>query len=176
MKLKKLKFEGFYLFNHHVFKDERGFFRRHFCKKDFFKKNLKFDVKQGNISFSAKKGTLRGFHYKSGNSKETKILSCIMGKIFHVAIDLRKSSKTYKKSFSIILNSNKHEGIIIPPKCANAVLTLDKNVLLHYYMTDYFENEKFKGIRYNDPLFKIKWPFKPKIINSRDKNYPNFKF
>ena len=176
MKLKKLKFEGFYLFSSKSHYDERGHFRRHFCKDFLKKKKINLDIKQGNVSHSFKKGTLRGFHFKKGKSKETKILSCLTGSIFHVAIDLRKKSRTYKKTFSIILDSKNKESIIIPPKCANAILTLKDNTILHYYMSDFFEAKKYSGIRYNDPSLKIKWPIKPKIINFRDKNYPNFNF
>ena len=98
------------------------------------------------------------------------------GSIFHVAIDLRKNSRTYKKTFSITLDSNKKESIIVPPNCANAILTLRDNTILHYYMSDYFEVKKYSGLRYNDPSLKIKWPIKPKIINQRDKNYPDYNF
>lgn len=176
MKLKKLKFKGFYLLSFKSYKDHRGHFRRHFCKNFLKKKKIKLDIKQGNVSHSLKKGTLRGFHFKKGNSKETKILSCLTGSIFHVAIDLRKNSRTYKKTFSITLDSNKKESIIVPPNCANAILTLRDNTILHYYMSDYFEVKKYSGLRYNDPSLKIKWPIKPKIINQRDKNYPDYNF
>ena len=176
MKLKKLKFKGFYLLSFKSFNDNRGYFKRHFCKKFLKKKKIVLDIKQGNVSHTFKKATLRGFHYKKGKSKETKILSCLTGKIFHVAIDLRKKSKTYKKTFSIILDSKNKESIIIPPHCANAILTLEDNTILHYYMSDFFEEKKYSGIRYNDPNLKIKWPLKPKIINFRDENYPDFNF
>jgi dTDP-4-dehydrorhamnose 3,5-epimerase len=176
MKIKKLKFEGFFLCKPNVFKDERGIFRRHLCLKELKKKNIIIEVVQGNISESFKKGTLRGFHYKNNPTKEFKILSCLKGSIYHVAVDLRKKSKTYKKYFSIRLNSKDNFSIIIPPMCANAFLTLEKNTLIHYYMGDYFEKEKYKGFRYNDPAFNVKWPFKPKLINSRDNNYKDFKF
>ena len=174
MKLKKLKFRGFYLFSFEVHKDERGSFRRHFCLKELKKKNIIFPVKQGNVSITKKKATLRGFHYKSGKSKEGKMLSCLSGSVYHVAIDLRKNSKTYLKSFGITLKSNKCQSIIVPPHCANAILTLEDNTILHYYMSDYFEEKKYSGLRFNDPKFKIKWPIKPKIIIPRDMNFDNY--
>ena len=101
--------------------------------------------------------------------------SCLKGKIFHVAVDLRMRSKTYGKYFSKTLDSKNFESLVIPPNCANAFLTLENNTLIHYYMGDFFENTKYAGFRYNDPLFKIKWPFEPKVINLRDKNYKDFK-
>ena len=105
MKLIKLKFKGFFLIKPNIFKDHRGTFRRHLCIKTLRKYGIKIDVAQGNISENKKKGTLRGFHYKEKPSREFKILSCLKGSIHHVAVDLRKNSKTYKKYFSINLYS-----------------------------------------------------------------------
>ena len=175
MKIEKLKFKGFYIFKPIVFKDNRGIFRRHLCQKTLRNKNIRINIVQGNVSESFKRGTLRGFHYKKSPSKEYKILSCLKGSIFHVAVDLRKKSKTFGKYFSIKLKADNFESLIIPPNCANAFLTLENNTLIHYYMGDYFEKSKYMGFRYNDPSFKIKWPFKPKIINYRDNNYEDFK-
>ena len=176
MKIKKLKFEGFYLIKPNVFKDFRGTFRRHFCLQTLKKKNINLEVAQGNISESLLKGTLRGFHYKKKPTKEYKILSCLSGSIYHVAVDLRKKSKTYKKHFSIKLKSSEYSSLIIPPMCANAFLTLENSTMIHYYMGDYFDKKNYFGFRYNDPSFKIRWPFEPKIINNRDKNYKDLIF
>ena len=175
MNIKELKFKGFFILKPRVFKDSRGIFRRHMCQKVLRKNKINLNICQGNISESYKKGTLRGFHYKKKPSKEYKILSCLKGKIFHVAVDLRMRSKTYGKYFSKTLDSKNFESLVIPPNCANAFLTLENNTLIHYYMGDFFEKSKYAGFRYNDPLFKIKWPFEPKVINSRDKNYKDFK-
>ena len=98
------------------------------------------------------------------------------GSIFHSAVDLRKDSKTFMQNFNIQLKSSDNYSLIIPPLCANAYLTLENNTVIHYYMGDFFEKNKYKGFRYNDPLFNINWPFKPKIINNRDKNYSDFSF
>lgn len=174
MKFKKLKFNGFYIYEPHTHYDFRGSFRRHLCIKELRKQKINFQVKQGNVSISKKKGTLRGFHFKSGKSTESKIISCLKGSIYHVAIDLRKNSKTYLKHFGVTLNSKKNQSIIVPAHCANAILTLENDTILHYYMSDYFEEKKYSGIRFNDPKFKIKWPIKPKVIIPRDKTYKNF--
>ena len=175
MKIEKLKFQDFYLIKPALYKDNRGVFYWHFCEKEL-KKNIKVSAKQGNISISVKKGTLRGFHYKQKPSKEYKVLSCLSGSLFHSAVDLRKNSKTFMKNFSITLKSSDRFTLIVPPSCANAFLTLEDNTTVHYYMGDFFEDNKYKGFRYNDPAFNIKWPFKPKVINERDKNYPDFEF
>ena len=87
-----------------------------------------------------------------------------------------KNSKTYKKYFSINLYSKNRYSLIIPPLCANAFLTLEDNSMIHYYMGDYFDNKKYKGFRFNDPSFNIKWPFDPVVINKRDKITKTSKF
>jgi len=175
MKIKKSKIEGVFLIRPELFKDKRGTFRRHFCKKTLKKNNINFNTVQGNISENFKRGTLRGFHYTKEPTKEAKILSCITGSIYNVVIDLRKNSNTFKKYFFIELSSQNLFSLVIPPMCANAFLTLKKNTLLHYYMGDYFNPNKYSGFRYNDPLFNIKWPLKPKIISKKDSSYPNLK-
>ena len=175
MNVTKLKFKGFYLIKPKIHRDKRGVFRRHFCQKVLKKNGINFKMCQGNVSESYKKGTLRGFHYKEKPSREYKILSCLKGKLFHVAVDLRENSKTYGKHFSRIMDSKKYESLIIPPNCANAFLTLENDTIVHYYMGDFFQKNKYKGFRFNDPFFKFKWPFEPKIINTRDKSYKDFK-
>ena len=160
MNIKKLRFKGFFLIKPLIHKDSRGVFFRNFCERELKKKKINILVKQGNVSVSLKKGTLRGFHYKESPSKEYKIISCLTGSIFHSAVDLRKDSKTFMQSFNIELKSSDNYSLIIPPLCANAFLTLENNTIIHYYMGDFFENKKFKGFRYNDPLLKINWPFR----------------
>lgn len=173
-KLINTAFKDLIVFNHHNFNDKRGSFSKLYSE-DFLFKKKKIKIKQINFSLNKKRGTIRGMHYQIGKFAEEKIVTCISGKIFDVVIDLRKNSKTYLKSFSKIIKANSYESIIVPPSCANAILTLKHNTILHYYMGDYFNKKQYMGIRYDDKFFKIKWPFKPKIINERDRNYPDFK-
>ena len=175
MKFEKTKIKGVYIINNNPFSDARGSFTRLFCKKEI-KKKIKFEIKQSNLSINKKKYTLRGFHYQIGKSSENKIIKCLKGKIFDIIVDLRKNSKTYKQFISITLDDKNNKSIILPRGCANAFLTLVDETLVLYY-TDRYYNKKFeRGIRYNDPSFKFKWPMKPKIISLKDKNYMNYKF
>ena len=174
MKFKKLKIFDLVLIKSDIFSDERGHFRRSYCKDEIKKNCLNFDVKQGNISENFKKFTLRGFHYQKGSQKESKIITPITGEIFNVVIDLRKNSKTYKEFVSITLNDNDRYSLFIPGGCANAFLTLKDNTIIHYYMGDYFNPETYSGIRYNDPFFSIKWPHRPVHISLRDQEFSDF--
>jgi len=155
-------------------RDERGVFRRSFCKDEFAKNGVEFDVRQGNISENFKKHTMRGFHYQISPSDESKIISCISGALYNVVLDLRKKSVTYKKWVALEISSNKRESVYVPAGCANAFLTTEDNTIVHYYMGDSFSPNTYRGIRYNDPEFAVKWPCEPEIISEKDNNLPDF--
>ena len=139
------------------------------------KNKIDFEVFQGNISENFKKHTMRGFHYQKSPSKESKIISCVTGSIFNVVIDLRVTSKTYLKNVSLKISSINRESVYVPSGCANAFLTLSDDTIVHYYMGDYFSPETYCGIRYNDPMFSIEWPYEPKVISLKDLKIPDFK-
>ena len=173
MKLIKTKISGVYIIKDNPFKDNRGVFTRVFCEKEI-EKRTKFKLKQSNLSFNKSKYTLRGFHYQIGKFAEKKILKCIKGKIYDIVVDLRKNSPTYKKYISIILDSKNNKSLLLPKGCANAFLTMTNNSIILYY-TNKFYNKKFeRGLRFNDPTFKFKWPKIPRIISKKDISYKDF--
>ena len=174
MKLKKLGISGLYLLKSNAAKDNRGFFLRHYCKKSLRKIN--FTVKQANISYNKKKGTLRGFHFQKKKISESKILSCLSGSIFNVTVDIRKKSSTYKKYIITSLNCKNQLSLVIPKGCANAFLTLENNTIVHYYMNDFYKKGSYGGFSYKDSSLNIKWPILPLIISKKDRSYKNFIF
>ena len=168
------KINGLFLIIPDLHIDERGVFRRSFCKEVFEKNGVSFNSLQGNISENFNKHTLRGFHYQSSPSNESKIITCVTGSLFNIVLDLRKKSNTYKQWSTLEINSKKGQSIYVPAGCANAFLTLEENTIVHYYMNDSYNPNACKGIRYNDPAFSFKWPFEPKIISEKDLNFPDF--
>jgi len=168
------KINGLFLIIPDVHSDERGVFRRSFCKQIFEKNGLVFNVLQGNISENFNKHTLRGFHYQSSPSNESKIISCVTGSLFNIVLDLRRNSNTYKEWCAFEINSQERQSIHVPSGCANAFLTLEDNTIVHYYMNDYYNPTTYSGIRYNDPAFSFKWPYEPKIISDKDLSFPDF--
>ena len=154
--------------------DERGVFRRSFCKEVLKKNGINFNVAQGNISENYNKHTLRGFHYQSTPSNESKILTCISGSLFNIVLDLREDSSSYKKWSSVEINSQERQSLYVPSGCANAFLTLEDNTIVHYYMNDFYNPSSYKGIRYNDPTFSFEWPHELKIISEKDLNFSDF--
>ena len=174
MKFITQKINDLFLIIPDLHSDERGVFRRSFCKEILEKNGVNFNSLQGNISENFNKHTLRGFHYQSSPSDESKIITCVTGALFNIVLDLRKKSKTYKQWSSLEIDSNKRQSIYVPAGCANAFLTLEDNTIVHYYMNDLYNPNTYKGIRYNDPLFSFKWPCEPKIISEKDLNLPDF--
>lgn len=174
MKLIEQNIRGVFLIEHDVFRDERGAFSRSFCGRLLAEAGIDFSVCQGNISENLSANTLRGFHYQGFPSKEAKILTCVTGGVFDIVVDLRQDSPTYMKSVSIDLAEGQRKSLVVPAGCANAFLTSVDNTIVHYYMSDYFQPDTYKGFRYNDPSFELDWPREPSVISDRDRNFPDF--
>ena len=170
MKFIKQKLENVYLIEAEPYKDKRGMLRRQFCQKELKKKKLMQNIKQINISENISKHTLRGFHYQSHPHGEDKIISCVKGSIYDVIIDMRKSSRSYLKWQSFIISEKNRKSIFVPKGCANAYLSLSDNTWVLYFHSQFYKPGHEKGLRYNDPFFKIKWPSEPKIISKKDLN------
>ena len=171
MKFLPQKINDLLLITPDLHRDDRGVFRRSFCEKEFKEYGINFGVKQGNISENYKKHTIRGFHYQVRPFSEDKIITCAKGEIFVVLININKKSKHYLKHLKIRLDEKLNKSLLISKNCASAFLTLKKNTLVFYYMSNFYKKRKDLGIRYNDPKLKINWPYKPKVISNRDKNF-----
>ena len=154
--------------------DERGFFARTWCKKEFKSHGLNGELVQCSISFNKKKGTLRGMHYQAPPYEETRLVRCTQGAIHDVIIDLRPDSSTYKRHLAIALTAENRKMIYVPPGLAHGFLTLEDNTEVFYQMSEYYEPTSTRGIRWDDTTFGIKWPIEIQLISSRDQNYPNF--
>ena len=168
MKFTKTRFKGLIIYNGKNFKDKRGFFREIFKKKKI-KKDLPFLC----LSYS-KKNVLRGLHIQTKNS-QGKFISVIKGKIFDVAVDMRKNSPTYGKYFSIILSSKNCKSLYIPPNFAHGFLSLDKENYVLYSNTKYRSKKYETGLKWNDKNLKIRWPIKKPILSLKDKKNHEFK-
>ena len=154
--------------------DQRGFFSRTFDKKEFDENNLENDYVQCSLSYNYKKGTLRGIHFQLPPYEETKIVSCVNGKVFDVVIDLRKDSPTFKLWESYVLSSDSFSMLYIPRGVAHGFETLEDNSIMYYQMSQYFNPKYYSGVKYNDPSFKINWPLPITTISEKDKNWQLF--
>ena len=166
MKL-KTKFKDLFLIQNKSFKDKRGYFKE-LIRENKIHKNFPFLV----MSFS-KKNVIRGLHIQTKNS-QGKLLSVIKGKIFDVALDLRKNSKTYGKYFNCILSEKNSKSIYIPPGFAHGFCGLDKENYVIYSCTKYRNSKTEVGIKFDDPFLKIKWPVKKPIVSIKDRKNISF--
>ena len=154
--------------------DVRGFFARTFCRQEFAERGLEAAVAQSSISFSPRKGTLRGMHYQVAPFEEVKLIRCTMGRIHDVIIDLRPESPTYRKHFALQLSAENRKMMYIPRAFAHGFQTLEENSEVCYQMSEVYSPEHARGLRWNDPAFGIVWPLAERLIHERDQNYPDF--
>jgi dTDP-4-dehydrorhamnose 3,5-epimerase len=175
MIFEKLDIKGAFIIISEPFEDERGVFRRNFCQKEFAAHGIVTSIAQANISENRYKHTLRGFHYQVSPHGEGKTMTILKGRIYDIILDLRKGSKTYLKWDSIELSPDMRTSFHVPSGCANAFLTMEDNTLVHYYSSHPYSPEAERGIRYNDPSLKFKWPVeKPSHISDKDAGWPDF--
>lgn len=172
MLFKETYFPGVFVITLDLMTDERGFFARSFCQKEFQNRQLHSDFVQCNISFNRKKGTLRGLHYQKAPYGEVKIVSCRRGTIYDVVVDVRKHSETYGKWISVELSEHNHQALYIPEGFAHGFQTLEDNTEVFYHMGNYYFPEAATGIRWNDPHLQIPWPLKKMILSKQDSNLP----
>jgi dTDP-4-dehydrorhamnose 3,5-epimerase len=164
----KTKFKDLIIIENKTFKDNRGYFKELFKEKDI-NKRFPFMV----MSYS-KKNVIRGLHIQTYNS-QGKYVSVLKGKIFDVAVDLRKNSKTFGKIFKTILSEKNSKSIFIPPGFAHGFCTLEKENYIIYSCTKYRDVKSEKGILYNDRYLNIKWPIKKPVLSKKDKLNMSFK-
>jgi dTDP-4-dehydrorhamnose 3,5-epimerase len=160
-----------------VFKDDRGFFMETYKKSEFEKADISFNFKQDNHSLSVK-NVLRGLHYQLPPFAQGKLLRCINGEIFDVAVDIRKDSETFGKWVGINLSSENKRMLYIPPGFAHGFLTLSNVAEIHYKMTEEYAPEYERGIIWNDKDISVLWPIdniEEVIVSEKDRNNPALK-
>jgi dTDP-4-dehydrorhamnose 3,5-epimerase len=154
--------------------DDRGFFARAFCVNEFDAHGLDRNVVQINNSLSAERGTLRGMHYQLAPQTETKIVRCIRGSLWDVILDLRHGSRTFGQFYGAELSAANRKMMYVPKGFAHGFLTLEDNTEVFYLVTAFYAPELERGIRWNDPRFRITWPFHPVVISDKDRSHPDF--
>lgn len=155
--------------------DERGFFARSWCRKEFEGHGLSPRMVQSSISFNSQKGTLRGMHFQASPGAEVKLVRCTRGSIYDVVLDLRVISPTYKNWIAVLLTAENRRMMYIPEGCGHGFLTLEDNTEVFYQMSEFYDAEFARGVRWNDPAFRISWPEQIKVISDRDRTCPDFK-
>ena len=165
---------GAYIVDIERLADDRGFFARSFCRDEFEARGLDPRVVQCDISFNARRGTLRGMHYQAAPFAEAKLVRCTQGAIHDVIVDLRPGSPTFKQHFGVDLAAGSHRALYVPEGLAHGFLTLADSSEVFYQMSESYAPEHARGFRWDDPAFAIEWPQAVRIMSDRDRSYPDF--
>lgn len=174
MIFKELEISGVYLITPEKKHDERGYFLRVYCEREFSQLGLCTSFVQENISYNQHRGTLRGMHYQIAPHEEIKLVSCMRGAIYDVVLDIRPNSPTYGKWLTETLTYDNNAMLYIPGGLAHGFQTLEDDTLVHYHMGEFYNPEASAGIRFDDSNFNITWPIEGKIMSEKDKNYSDF--
>jgi dTDP-4-dehydrorhamnose 3,5-epimerase len=167
----ELKITGAFLIEPEKKEDNRGFFARTWCQREFAARGLKTTFVQGNISFNKKKGTLRGLHYQAAPHAEAKLVRCTRGAIYDVIVDLRSDSPTFRQWMAVALTADNYRLLYIPEGVAHGFQTLTDNTEIFYQMSECYHPASARGIRWNDRGLNITWPLPNPITSPKDQNY-----
>lgn len=168
----KTKLKGAYIIEWETIEDERGFFSRTFCQKEFGAHGLNMVIAQSNISYNKNAGTLRGMHQQLPPYEETKLVRCNRGAIYDVIIDLRENSETYRHWIGVELTAYNKKMLYVPEGFAHGFLTLENETEVFYQISQFYAPGFERGYRWNDPAFNIAWPTQPLILSHKDANFP----
>jgi len=158
------------------FQDNRGSFSRLFCTRELEPFIGQRSILQINHSLTRKVGAVRGMHYQTAPQEEMKIVRCLKGRVFDVAVDLRRNSPTFLRWTAVHLCSEERNALIVPEGCAHGFQVLEKNSELLYLHTAFYSPECEAAVHFNDPNIAIKWPLPPVDISARDRSHPFLQF
>jgi dTDP-4-dehydrorhamnose 3,5-epimerase len=155
--------------------DERGFFARTWCQREFEEHGLDARLVQCSISYNRTAGTLRGMHFQREPHVEAKLVRCTAGAIHDVILDLRPSSPTYLSWISVELTAANRLALYVPAGLAHGFQTLVDDTEVFYQISEFYHPESADGVRWDDPAFRIRWPLPNPILSPRDKQYPDYR-
>ena len=165
---------GAFIVERSPIRDDRGSFERTFCEAAFAAAGIVFRAVQSNLSRNPHRGTLRGLHVQAPPHGEDKLVQCVRGRLFDVALDLRSGSPTWGAHAAVELDADGERSFYIPAGCAHGFLTLEPDSDIHYQMGQKFAPGTGIGVRWDDPAFAIQWPGTPALISERDATWPDF--
>jgi dTDP-4-dehydrorhamnose 3,5-epimerase len=174
MLFKETKLKGVFVVELELINDERGFFACAWSPDEFEKQGLNPRLRQCNISFNNRRGTLRGMHFQEQPHEEAKLVRCTRGSMYDVAVDLRPDSPTRYQWAAVELTANNRRMLYIPEGFAHGYQTLADDTEVFYQMSETYHPESARGFRYDDPVFGVKWPLPLSVISDRDRSYADF--
>lgn len=168
------RLDGLWLVEPERHADERGYFARSWCRREFAEHGLDAMPAQMSVSFNAKAGTLRGMHFQRAPHGEIKLVRCTRGVIWDVAIDLRSGSPTRGQWHGVELTAANGAALYIPEEFAHGFQTLAPDSEVFYQISAFHAPEAACGVRYDDPAFGVRWPLPVSCISPRDATWPDY--
>ncbi len=153
--------------------DDRGFFARAFCQQEFDDHGIASEVKQANVSYSARAGTVRGMHFQYPPAAENKFIRVIAGAILDVIVDLRPESPTFLEHVGVELTAENRRAFVVPPRFAHGFVTLTDDVEVMYLVSAFYTPAEEGGLRHDDPALGIDWPLPAAVISPKDASWPS---
>ena len=169
------KLKGAFVIDLQRLEDQRGFFARAWCQKDFEEHGLNPRLAQVNLAFNKKTATVRGMHFQHAPHQECKLVRCSRGAIYDVIVDLRRNSPTYKQWIGVELRPDNYRMLFVPEDFAHGYQTLEDNTEVIYQVSQFYAPKSEGGVRYNDSAFGIKWPLEVTVMSDKDKAWPDYK-
>lgn len=155
--------------------DARGSFRRSWCAESFARAGIDFTPRQASLSTNTALHTLRGMHWQADPHGEQKLVRCVAGRIWDVALDLRPDSPGYLRWCAAELSAERGNALFLPRGVAHGFLTLTPGAVVEYLIDAAHTPEAARGARWNDPAFSIDWPHAPAVISDRDRDWPDLR-
>lgn len=152
--------------------DDRGFFARTFCQREFARHGLKYDVAQCNLSFNHRRGTVRGLHFQFPPAAETKLVRCTRGAVLDVIVDLRPESPTWLQHVAVELSADNRRALFVPERFAHGYQTLEDGTETAYQVGEFYTPDAEGGLRHDDPRLGITWPQPPQEVSAKDRAWP----
>jgi dTDP-4-dehydrorhamnose 3,5-epimerase len=152
--------------------DERGFFARSWCSREFAEHGMAAAFVQENVGYSTEAGTMRGLHYQEAPFAEAKLVRCTSGAVWDVAVDVRPDSATFAESVGVELNRYDQRMLYVGEGCAHGYITLTSEAEVTYLTSQFYEPDAARGLRYDDPALRIPWPVEARVVSDRDRSWP----
>jgi len=163
---------GAWIVDPNPYEDDRGRFMRAWCAREFAEHGLDFLPVQANMGFSVRKGTVRGMHLQEAPALEAKLVRCTRGAIFDVVLDVRPESPSYGEWYGAELSAENGRMLYVPERCAHGYQTLEDSTEIYYMASEFYAPNSVRGVRFNDPAFRIQWPLVATVVSEQDRNWP----
>jgi dTDP-4-dehydrorhamnose 3,5-epimerase len=172
MHFRECDVSGAWLIDPAPHRDERGYFSRAWCSREFAEHSISFTPVQANMGYSVRKGTIRGLHYQVAPALEAKLVRCTRGAVFDVVADLRQESATYLRWYGTELSAGNGRMLYVPEGCAHGCQSTEDDSEIYYMTSALYSPNDARGVRYDDPALAIRWPLPASSVSAQDRGWP----